>query len=480
MSGVKEATVVDSLDRTLDTVRDMIRRQRQNSITKYLDTVERAADAARKEVDAKRTNVSRLKPTRELRSDLKPFLAGETAQWENLLKRYDKTLENAEDLYNDASDKIRDYNARKKAAEDSIDLILDQARALSVLNDLKRNSSLCTKAQDLSQKSFAAFSEAENLVRLAQQEYDRLVNLGEERKKQQKIQEENQRKAVLLAHEIRSLRNAIESKNYAKFGSGVYSAAEQQKIANIEALVAAGKYEQALSVAPGLKRQLEEAVRTIAEKQLAWETAKVAAEKALIDARKEVAGFNRAEMNDYSGESEAVIQASFNAIETAAGLIRAEDFTAASSLIGNSLQRIRAIAEKTMENKAAAERRIEVAQCIMAALEASKYDEPQAYMEEDDNSLSDLCIVAAAPGGIADMTMRIDLNGTVDFVVENIPEGQEQLCEAAVKQLQENMGEDFRFEVTDWGRAGKDHPQHLDLPPAQERTKQLTKDKRRS
>ena len=303
MSGVKEATVVDSLDRTLDQIQD--------GITKYVDMAERTAGTGRKELDAKRTNVSRLNPVRELRSDLKPFLAGETAQWENLLKRYDKTLENAESLYNDASDKIRDYNARKKDAEDSINSIREQAdrirdvartklfylekenrdaqrlgrEASSVLSDLKRNASLCTKAQDLSQKSFAAFSEAENLARLAQQEYDRLVGLGEERKKQQKIQEENQRKAVLLAHEIRSLRNAIESKNYAKFGSGVYSPAEQQRIANIEALVAAGKYEQALSEAPGLKRQLEEAVRTIAEKQLAWETAKATAEKALADAK---------------------------------------------------------------------------------------------------------------------------------------------------------------------------------------------------
>ena len=145
---------------------------------------------------------------RVLPPELKKFLAGETAQWEELLRRHDKALKDAGGLYQDASDKLQEYETRKSQSNREIDSIQNQANSIrysvrgkdwycdeeykrakklrddaeGVVGRMESNLSLAVDAQGLSQKSFAKYTETENVAGLAQQEYDRLVNLGNDRK----------------------------------------------------------------------------------------------------------------------------------------------------------------------------------------------------------------------------------------------------------------------------------------------------------
>ena len=472
MSGVKKATVTNSLNKTLNTVR--------KAVEDCAERAGRVGNTGRKDLDRKRAEAEKIEVNRVLPPELKKFLAGETAQWEELLRRHDKALKDAGGLYQDASDKLQEYETRKSQSNREIDSIQNQANSIrysvrgkdwycdeeykrakklrddaeGVVGRMESNLSLAVDAQGLSQKSFAKYTETENVAGLAQQEYDRLVNLGNDRKEKERIREENERNAKLLADDLRSLKQRIESKDYRKFGDGAYSAGEQKLIDTVESLVAGGQYEQALKTAGGLKAKLAAAAEKIENAQLAWEAAKARAEKTLADANEEIAGINRGEIATYSGMDAGEVQAAFDEVDAAANAINAEDFAGAEAAIRQGMQKIRAIAEKTLKNKEDAERRLEIAQCVMQALYDSNYDEPQAYLEDDNNQLSDLHIVATAPGNVADMEMQVALNGEVSFEVKNIPAGQEHRCTGAIAALQEKLGEEgIDFGVTHWGRA---------------------------
>ena len=104
----------------------------------------------------------------------------------------------------------------------------------------------------------------------------------------------------------------------------------------------------------------------------------------------------------------------------------------------------------------------------MQAFFDANYDTPSYYMQDEADELSDLCVVAAAPGGVGDMRMQITLSGETRFEVGNIPEGSEQLCIDQIRDLQKRLAaSDVRFDVTDWGRASNANKIHLDVRPKQ-------------
>lgn len=483
MSGVKKATVTNSLSKTMNMVR--------RALDECAERAEKVGNTGKKDLDRKRAEAEKIEVNRELPSDLREFLKGETAQWESLVRRYDEALKDAGRKYDDASGKLRKYESEKKNSDNEINSIQKKADAIrlllsgkdwycdfeneeakslrkkaeGVVQDMRGHANLCAEAQSISQKCFARYSESENLARLAQKEYDRLVNLGNDRKEKKRIREENERNAKCLAGDLRSLKERIESRNYRKFGGGSYSAAEQKQIDSIESLVSAGKYEQALKEAGDLKAKLAKAAETIENAQLAWETAKAEAEKTLADAKEEIAGLDRGEIAMYSGMDAGAVQAAFDEVEAAAEAIGTEDFAKAEATVAQGLRKIRAIAETTAKNKSDAENRLDIARCIMQVLYDADYDEPQAYLSDDDDQLSELHIVATAPGNIADMEMQIGLDGKVSFEVKNISSGEEQLCLNTVRALEQNLGKDgISFKMTDYGRAW-----HLvDAPPSGE------------
>ena len=92
------------------------------------------------------------------------------------------------------------------------------------------------------------------------------------------------------------------------------------------------------------------------------------------------------------------------------------------------------------------------------------------YQEENAGELDILYIKANAPNHVADFEMKVDLSGKVDFVVENVPEGQESLCIDAIRKMQEKLGPEVKFEVTGWGRAEKQGKEHLGIPQPPKKT----------
>ena len=298
MSGVKRATVTNSLNKTMSLVRE--------SLKQCAERAEKIGNTGKKDLDRKRADAERIEVIRELPPELREFLKGETAQWESLVRRHDETLKDAGQMYSDASEKLKKYESKKTKFGSEIDSIQKKADAIrfllqgkdwycdfendeakdlrrkaeKVVHDLEGHAHLCTEAQGIAQKCFAKYSESENLAQLAQNEYKRLINLGNDRKEKERIREENERNAKCLAGDLRSLKERIESRDFNKFGGGAYSSAEQKLLDSVEALVSAEKYEQALKEAGDLKARLVKAAEKIEDAQLAWETAKAAAEKA--------------------------------------------------------------------------------------------------------------------------------------------------------------------------------------------------------
>lgn len=497
MSGVKKATVTRSLSKTLGNV--------QKELNECAKRAEEVGNTGKKALDAKRSKIEKIKLLRELPSELQGYLKDDTKQWKTFLRRFDESILDAGKLYGNSADKLQAYASKKEKSDKKIVNILAEADSIrrslkgkdwycdeenkranrlksdaeKVVSGLRSDSLLCTEALNLSQKCFAKYTEAENLAELAQMEYNRLIHLANDRKEKERIKEENERKAKLMADDLQSLRNRIEAKDYRKFGGGTYSSGEQKLLDSFDALVAGGNYEQALKEAGDLKERLTNAAEAIENGQIAWETAKAAAEKALADAKEEISGFNRDEIAKYSGMNEGEIRAAFDAVNAAEAAIRAEDFAGAEAAVANGMEKIRTIIETTAKNREAAENRLEIARCIMQALYDANYDEPQAYLDDENDELSELHIVASAPGNVADMEMQVSLEGKVSFEVKNIPDGQEQLCKGAVQNLQEKLGNDgVIFDVTDWGRA--EHSSKAVIIPEtvqQETTIQIQKSK---
>lgn len=488
MSGVKRATVTNSLNKTMSLVRE--------SLKQCAERAEKIGNTGKKDLDRKRADAERIEVIRELPPELREFLKGETAQWESLVRRHDETLKDAGQMYSDASEKLKKYESKKTKFGSEIDSIQKKADAIrfllqgkdwycdfendeakdlrrkaeKVVHDLEGHAHLCTEAQGIAQKCFAKYSESENLAQLAQNEYKRLINLGNDRKEKERIREENERNAKCLAGDLRSLKERIESRDFNKFGGGAYSSAEQKLLDSVEALVSAEKYEQALKEAGDLKARLVKAAEKIEDAQLAWETAKAAAEKVLVDAKEEIAGFNREDITMYSGMDAGTVQAAFDEVDAAEKAIRAEKFEVASTCVSHGIQKIRAIVETTVKNKEMAKQRLKIAKCIKRALIASNYDEPKAYLDDNENELSMLNLVAPSPNRTGDMELHINLDGSVSFEVKNIPEGQEQLCKNAVRGLKDKLWESgLEFSITDRGRA-EDWPgsQRLSIPTAVE------------
>lgn len=484
MSGVKGATVRNNLNKVVQTVNaGLAECVRLASEAGAIGS----SECARSRASAKHAHDG-IK--RSLPSDLKEFLRGETVLWENLVRRHDESFSVANGLVESADGKEREFQSHKQAGERQLDQIGAAVRRIQnalrgkdwycdeenaeaqalrrqagqVLSEMRRHVGLGRQAQELRRQSVARFSESESLALDAEREFQRLVNLANERQQQQRIKEENERKARNLETDIVSLRRTIESKNYAKFGPDSYTRDARHEVEEVLRLIGNGAYEKAIPRAEALKGTLAGAASKIDAAQRAWETEKLAAERALADAREESAKFNPEELIAFSGASADEIRGHFNGIEAAARDVSSEHFAEAGAKIAAAIGKLREVAERASENRRLSEQREEMAQAIMQALYDAHYDTPSYYMQDESDQLSDLCVVAAAPGGVGDMRMRIGISGETKFEVGNIPEGSEQLCIDQIRGLQKRLAEsDVRFDMTDWGRAENQNKVHLDV-----------------
>lgn len=484
MSGIKGATVRSNLNKVVRTVNAGISECERAAVE--AGEIGRS-ECARHEAGAKNVHDG---VRRSLPAEVKEILRGETSQWEALLHRHDECFAAANGLVGSANEKERGFQSRKRACERRLAQIDDAVRRVQnalrgkdwycdaenaeaqdlrrqaerVLAEMRGNVSLGRQAQDLRRQSVARFSESEDLAREAEREYDRLVNLAGERRERQRIKEENERKAKNLQGDLESLKRAIESKNFAKFGSAVYTSSERHELDEVLRLIGNGRYENAIPRAEALRRKLAEAASAIDAAQRAWETERLSAERALADAREEGARLDREHLKNFSGSAEGGISALFSEIEFAGDDLRSENFDKAKARIAAAVEGLRELKEKADVNRRLSEQRGEMAEAIMQALYDAKYDTPNYYMQDEADELSDLCIVAAAPGGVGDMRMRIGISGETRFEVGNIPEGSEQLCIDQIRNLQKRLAEsDVRFDVTDWGRAENQNKVHLDV-----------------
>lgn len=486
MSGIKGATVRSNLNKVVNTVRSGISECERAAAD--AQSIGRA-DFTRQFASAEHAHKG---VKRQLPAEIRAFLQGETAQWESLLREHDKKFDEGGELAAQADQRIAEFRSRKQDAESRLEQVTrgveDIRRALrgkdwycdaenaeakrlrsqaeGILAGMRQNVILGREAQSLQRESLSAFAESEQLAQEAGREYDRLLNLAGERRERQRIKEENERKARNLQGDLESLKRSIESKNFAKFGGAVYTASERHELEDVLRLIGNGRYENAIPRAEALRNRLSAAATTIDAAQRAWESDRLAAERALADAREEVLKVERGYLAKYSGAEEGEIAAVFSTIDSAVTDMQSENFDKAKERTAAAIEKLRRLKEKSDDNRRLAEEREEMAQAIMQALYDANFDTPEYYLQDDDNTLSDMCVVAAAPGGVGDMKLRIDLTGGTKFEVCNIPEGHEQLCIDQIRNLQKNLAEsDIRFDMTDWGRAKDQGKVHVDVRP---------------
>ena len=499
MSGIKSAEVKHGLNKTIA----YVRRQAEscNNAATSIGGVG-ASEFKKKRTEAKSSHDGVV---RSLPAEVAKYLEKESGRWRALVRSHDEAYNAAVENARTASARDDSFLAQKSDCERTLaelDSAIERVQrslrrkdannngwycdeedaeaqrirqsAQGVAADMRRSVRLAEEAQALRRSSFTKFGEAMVLAREAQREYDRLVALGENRKEQERVKEENKRKALNLKNEIVSLRKGIRSLNYEKFGAECYGASVRKEIESVVNAIDAGRYEQSISAAEALKGKLERALEEIGSEQRRWEAAKASAEKALSDAREEIAKIDKDRLGKFSGEPASALDAQFDAISAAEESVRREDFAAAEKRLSAAVSELRRIAAKAEENEELFNRRTELAESIMQALYDSNYDTPCYYFHDEANELSDLCVVASAPGGVGDMKMRIGLDGKVKLEVANVAEGHENVCIEKIRAMQERMAEndDVRFDMTDWGRAANQNKVHLDVRQRQQMTEQ--------
>lgn len=490
MSGIKSAEVRHGLKRTAEFVREQV--DAYNRSAESLKNVGRS-DFQRKADDAKSSHdgLSRSFP-----SDLTRYLEGEMGRWKTLVRNHDEAYAAAQEAVRTVSAKEEDLRARRNECERMLaDLNAGimrvqrslrnkdannhgwycdreeaqsqqlRASAKSILNDMRCSMRLAETVQSLRRTAFTRYTEAVTRACEAQREYDRLVALGDGRKEQERIQEERKRRALNLKDDLQSLRESVESLDYAKFGSRIYDTSVREEFRSVIATINEGRYGTAIDAATALREKLQRAVEEIGAAQRRWEEAKFSAEKMLSDAREEIGALDRGKLETYSGESVSKIEANFGALALAEQDIRAENFKDAEKRIADAVDGLRGTTAKADENERLFVRREELAESIMQALYDSNYDTPNYYLQNESDELSDLCVVASAPGGVGDMKMRIGLDGKVALEVANVAEGHENVCIERIRSMQERMAatDDIRFDMTDWGRAANQNKVHLDV-----------------
>lgn len=198
------------------------------------------------------------------------------------------------------------------------------------------------------------------------------------------------------------------------------------------------------------------------------------------NAKSEIEQANVAVVQDWIGE-EAVAMMRKN-MEQAEKDFLAKKYENASKLAQEAVAMYREFYSTALRTKQKFENREIIADSIAAALQDLQYDEPDVNYEpkdgEENTMLGNITIFAKSKGDAGDMRLAIDLDGTVNLEVTDIPEGKESECHQRLTDLQSKVSDVVDFAITDWGRAKHVKPQSGGTPIKQ-RVQQQEKVKQR-
>lgn len=354
----------------------------------------------------------------------------------------------AERLRRDAED-LRKRSQRQRSSS-TLSQVQDALRMEREAEDKLRT------ALEHNRKAQNAFDSANAIGNSFSRNVDNSKQVAAEREAAAKIAEENQRNAVSIHSEIGGLTTSINSLNHEKFAPGEFRTLSTE-LESFRRNIASKDFATAAKTGPSLCSKLRSFEQRVSELQTAFETARIRATNALDAANQEITPLDRAELIRWTGEDDQVAMA-YARLEDASKQLEIEQFIETENLVTASLNDLRRVVKKAEDNKVAARQRSALADVIMNALYEQGYDAPTYYYSQQkqgggDVEFSDLTIFAKAPGDRGDMRMNIDLEGKVKLEVEGIAEGKETVCRQLVQDLQQGVGEELDFQMTDWGRA---------------------------
>jgi hypothetical protein len=314
--------------------------------------------------------------------------------------------------------------------------------------------------------------QASDLARLARADYDAAAAVGPavrgirdrvgvlvaEAGQTQRARDEQEQRAAAQRRECEALFAQLGTLDHARFAPGQYDDFRRD-VDRVQRACDEGRFARASEHVGVFLERLRQLVAAVQSQQAEWQSLQAAARSDREAIAAEVAALDRAELEQWSGEPEA-LAAAYAGLAAAEQQLAAEQFDAARQSATAAVTELRRLAEQARAQHARQDQRQEIATVVMQALYDLGYDTPcfqyaRTKPAGGDDELSDLTIYANHPGRNGDMQMRIGLNGHVDLEVKDIPEGHEALCHQQLLQLQDRLGQDVDFKITNWGRAAE-------------------------
>ena len=348
------------------------------------------------------------------------------------------------------------------------------------------------QASDLARLARADYDAAAAVGPVVQDIYARVDLLVAEARQAEHIREEQEQRATAQRQECDALFEQLGTLDHSRFAPGQYDELRHD-VDRFYRAFDEGRFVRASQHAGVFLDRLRQLVAEVQNRQAEWQASRAAALSDWEAVAAEVAALDRAELTQWCGEPDS-LEAAYEAVAaaeqqlSAAQQLSAEQYDAARQSATAAVTQLRRLAEQAREQHARQDQRQQIATAVMQALYDLGYDTPCFQYAGTgpggaDDELSDLTIYANHPGRVGDMQMRIGLDGHVDLNVQDIPEGQEVLCHQQLLQLQERLGQDVEFKITNWGRAaevagGRPPPEPVPLaPPVAEPQRERVKER---
>jgi hypothetical protein len=467
MSGVKSAEVRQKLEKVMEALRKSSAETSKNG--------ERLGALGLKELDASRTAARSAVAGCDVATAPDPSLQAAAQQVAQSLAEGEREAAAAEGLRREAAALHAEALQFLKQAES----LAAQARAGIQEGDWYKEKELkqavdarsaAARSVDLERQAGAKLVDALDHTRKARNAFDGAAVTGQSvaqriaqvraeiaaREAARQAAEQAARDAAGADAELASLVARVESLEHDAFAPGEYARLQPLVLQAREAY-ARKAYAASTEQARAVLDQLRPLAQRVATQQAQRDAARAAASNDLDMARKETAGIDPDSLHRYGGDP-AATTAALEQLEAAQAAYDRGDFANATRLCGASLVVLRLRANQARINRAAAESRAEIADSIMQALYDLGYDAPvsRPARERADgvpDDLSDIEIFAKHPGDQGDMRLEIDLAGKVAIRMDGIAEQDGAVCRGLISGLQEKLGPEVNFDMTDWGYA---------------------------
>lgn len=355
-------------------------------------------------------------------------------------------------------------------------------RAMSALQIQKQVGKTIRKSADETRTARNLFDTVSALVTQIRRDSDHVIEDAQRRAAAQRIAEENQRDATQQHGSLLAATGELSKLNHQKFSPGGLDQL-RSRIDQHAQLFTSGNYSKAKMLGDAIVPQMQALLDDVQQKQMDWTNAKNAASNDLHAVLDEVQTIDRSKLDTWTGDSVAV-DASYDMVESAKVAFENEDFARCQIEVASAVKSIRDFSSLSEQNERQSRQRQEIAEAIMQTLYDQNYDAPQWYLagqtaDGHPDPLSGLVVFAKSPGEKGDMRMSIDLSGTVVLEVQNIPEGEEGMCQKLITGLQQGLAGEVNFAMTDWGRAANVKAGPLNVPKARTQQQDRTIERER-